>query len=398
MKTSPAALAGAPTRAPAANSVAQSAPTLTYVAGSTTKLEQLLGEEDKQLHQPTLSQTETRYGIQGTDLGSSFLSHGLVYFLFGDTVGKLDKASDTMATTDAAAPEQGVKLSFLTMGSNYLTIQPPGVDMGAFDTPSGGIDLGGQIYVVVSTDHSDNGTTGRSLLTRFTPPSSFQVLRTMTQLPTGHFMKIDMHAQTNSPAGLPAGGPFVFMWGTGYYRHSDAYLAIVPQANFESGQGTEYFAGMGSAGAPNWSPNQTDAQPVLKNGTMGDVSVTWASGLGLWLMTFDSRSPAPEGIEFSYSAAPWGPWSTPQIIFNDARDGGLGKFIHDPQLVPNDGLAGPVIGAGTANPNSVHGGSYAPYVVERWTKVTGSQLEIYYTLSTWNPYVVMLMRSTIQVH
>src|ERR1700693_3705304 len=47
-------------------------PVLRYVAGSTVKVEQLLGEEDKQLHRPTLSRTFTRYGIEGTDLGNSF--------------------------------------------------------------------------------------------------------------------------------------------------------------------------------------------------------------------------------------------------------------------------------------------------------------------------------------
>lgn len=39
----------------------------------------------------------------------------------------------------------------------------------------------------------------------------------------------------------------------------------------------------------------------------------------------------------------------------------------------------------------------APYVVERWTKVTGSELELYYVLSTWNPYVVVLMKSRLEV-
>jgi hypothetical protein len=59
--------------------------------------------------------------------------------LFGDTVGRLDQALDTIATTEAASPEQGVRLDFLTNGKDYLTIQPPGLSMGAFETPIGGI-------------------------------------------------------------------------------------------------------------------------------------------------------------------------------------------------------------------------------------------------------------------
>ncbi len=93
---------------------------------------------------------------------------------------------------------------------------------------------------------------------------------------------------------------------------------------------------------------------------------------------------------------PWGPWSEPQVIFNEVRDGALGKFIHDPRSNPDDGLAGPVIAKGKANPATVRGGAYAPYVVKRWTKPHGSELDLYYLLSTWNPYVVVLMKSRLQ--
>ena len=373
------------------------APVLRYVAGSTIKIEQLLGEEDKQLHRPTLSQTATRYGIEGTDLGNSFEHGGRVYFLFGDTVGRLRRALDTIATTDADDPENGVRLDFLKSGSDYLTIQPPGISMGAFEVPVAGISLGGQVYIVVSTNHSEDRYTDRSVLTKFTPPANFQPLRMISQLPEGHFVKMSLHMEPGTIAGLPPGGPFILVWGTGAYRKSDAYLSIVPTAQFESGQGTRYFAGLGTAGAPRWSEKESDARAIVQNGTMGDLSVTWCKDLGLWLMTYDSREPAPRGILFSYSRTPWGPWSEPQIIFNAVRDGAVGKFIHNPQANPDDGLAGPVIGKGQANPRAVHGGAYAPYVIERWTKMQGSELSIYYVLSTWNPYVVVLMKSRLHI-
>lgn len=371
-------------------------PALRFLPGSTVKVEQLLGEEDKERHQPTLSRTVTRYRLRGTDLGNSFEHAGRAYFLFGDTVGAQDRALDTIATTDAHDPEAGVRLDFLTVGDGrYLAIQPPGVSMGAFEVPVAGISLGGRIYVVVSTNHSPDRSTDRSVLTRFTPPASFQPLRAISELPAGRFVKMSLHLETAPTAGLPAGGPYVFVWGTGVYRRSDAYLAIVPAARFETGQGTRYLAGLDAQGAPRWSERESDATPIVRNGTLGDLSVTWCGDLGLWLMTYDSRDPA--GIEFSYSRTPWGPWSPPQIIFNAVRDGALGKFIHDPRAVPDDGLAGPVIGKGQANPGAVHGGAYAPYVVERWTRLRGGELELYYVLSTWNPYVVVLMKSRLQV-
>ncbi len=373
------------------------APVITYVPGSTTKLEQLIGDEDKERHRPTLSRTVTRYGVQGTDLGYSFEHDGRAYFLFGDTVGRLGRALDTIATTDARDPEQGVRLDFLTVGSDYLTIQPPGISMGAFEVPVSGISLGGQMYVVVSTNHSMDRTTDRSVLTKFTPPATFQPLRTISQLPAGRFVKMSLHAEPGPMADLPPGGPFVIIWGTGAYRKSDAYLSIVPAAHFETGEGTRYFAGLNAAGKPMWSARESDAKPIVENGTMGDLSVTWCKDLGLWLMTYDSRPPAPRGILFSYSRTPWGPWSEPQILFNAVRDGALGKFIHNPRAEPDDGLAGPVIGKGRANPGAVHGGAYAPYVIERFTKLEGSELSLHYVLSTWNPYVVVLMKSRLRV-
>jgi hypothetical protein len=56
------------------------APVIQYVPGSTVKLEQLLGEEDKERHHPTRSRTISRYRLEGTDLGYSFDHQGHTYF------------------------------------------------------------------------------------------------------------------------------------------------------------------------------------------------------------------------------------------------------------------------------------------------------------------------------
>jgi len=219
-----------------------SEPVVRYVVGSTIKVQQLLGEEDRQLHQPTLSRTFTRYGIEGTDLGNSFEHGGRVYFLFGDTVGRLRHALDTIATTDAVDPEGGVRLDFLMSGSDYLTIQPPGISMGAFEVPVAGISLGGRVYVAVSTNHSEDRSTDQSVLTKFTPPANFQPLRTISQLPEGHFVKFSLHLEPATIAGLPPGGPFILVWGTGAYLKRDAYLSILPATPLQTFRRTRYFA------------------------------------------------------------------------------------------------------------------------------------------------------------
>src|SRR5262249_12975482 len=99
------------------------------VAGATVKLEQLIGDQDKERHQPTRNQTLTKYGLEGAELGYSFEHQGRSYFLFGDVVSSAGNAFDTIAATDVADPEQGARLDFLTTGDGYLRIHPAAVSM-----------------------------------------------------------------------------------------------------------------------------------------------------------------------------------------------------------------------------------------------------------------------------
>jgi hypothetical protein len=143
-------------------------------------------------------------------------------------VGVARNALDSIGTTDATEPKDGVRLDFLEAGSGrYLTIQPPGIRMGAFEVPVSGISLNDQMYVAVSTDHSEDRSTDRSVLTRSAwpaTPTGFRPLRTISPA-SGKFIKMSLHTQPEPIAGLPDGGPFVLIWGTGNYRHSDAYQA-----------------------------------------------------------------------------------------------------------------------------------------------------------------------------
>jgi hypothetical protein len=370
---------------------------LHYIDDSTVKLEQLIGDEDKERHKPTASQTFTRFGVEGTELGNSFEHQGHTYFLFGPTLGRKSPAFDTIATTDATNPEGGVHLDFLTNGGNSIAVKPTGVTMAVMDVPVAGISLDGQMYVAVSTNFTKGRATDRSVLTKFVAPETFQTIRTISELPDGRFIRMSMRAQPGPIAGLPAGGPFIFTWGTGRFRESDAYLSIIPVGQFESGKGIRYFAGLDASNAPTWSDNESDATSIVKDGTLGDISVTWCKDLGLWLMTYDRRTQL-NGIAFSYSKTPWGPWSEPQILFNPMRDNAFGKFIHAPLRKNDDGLEGPVLGLrNKADAAEVRGGAFAPYVVERWTKVQGSEIELYYVMSTVNPYVVVLMKSRLRI-
>ena len=191
---------------------------------------------------------------------------------------------------------------------------------------------------------------------------------------------------------------------------------MAPASSFATGAGTQYFAGIVN-GLPKWAASEAGAVPVVQdnpsngpawpmdNPSVGNMSVVYSSAAGLWLMTYDggrntSTPGKTRGVYFAYSQQPWGPWSAPQLIFNDSRDNayGLGGYIHNPAILPDppgDGLNGPMIGSNDIYSSS--GGGFAPQLIERFVTLTGNTLKIYYNLSTWNPYVIVRIRSEFTV-
>lgn len=385
---------------------------LRWIPGSTVRVEQLIGDCDYAVQAktgqcaPTASRTATRAKVLGTDIGASFESQGKLIFLFGDTIGPNEDylASDTMASSVSTNPDAGLVLDFFTRtdGTPYF-IRIPGVRMGAAEVPHAGIRLAGKTYIAANTGYDINlpnpSANAYSVLTRFDEETRrFTLLRTMSSMPNGRFVTTSLYQS----------GSDVVIFGLGAYRASNVYLAIVPASSFESGAGTRYFSGLVN-GQPTWSSSESAAVPIVVDNPLktpnaapaiGNVSVIWSHELGLWLMTYDggSQSQATAGVYFTYAAQPWGPWSEPQLIFNARRDGALGTFVHDPSIVPNppgDGLNGPTIGP--TDPYTTRGGIYAPYMIERFTRVNGNRLSIYYAVSTWNPYTIVEMRSDFTI-
>jgi hypothetical protein len=123
---------------------------------------------------------------------------------------------------------------------------------------------------------------------------------------------------------------------------------------------------------------------------VGELSVSWIEPLGVWLMLYNA--PYPRGILARVTTRPWGPWSNPPVVlFNPSWPGlGYGAFMHEGGS--NDGLSDP-------GREAEWGGEYGPYVIGRYTKAGAAQKQavVYFTMSTWNPYEVMLMTASIQL-
>jgi len=437
-------------------------PTLTYIPGSSVKLYQINGDCDWAVWdatianktptcKPTTSKTATNADVLGDDVATSFENNGELIMMFGDTIGATAayyptyiafqntfqwNAHDPIARSTTLHAEDGLLLNFFQSGNHGLEVAPPpqpngtAVDMGAFNVPNGGITLNGTIFISYKTGHTTdsagNGddSTDYAVLGTFNETAQTFTSGRTTSPPGGHFTTVAFYEAPAGILGSPAPvlpEPDVVMFGAGLYRASNIYLSVIPSSEFASGvdssgnSSTRYFTGM-SNGQPTWSLNESDSVPVVtdinpSNPTIGNLSAFYSTQLGLWLMTFDGGkgSDTTAGVYFAYAPQPWGPWSTPQRIFNDCRDNALGAFIHYYYAVasgntcpaampagvttaPNSaGPAGPTIGSN--DPETTKGGGYAPQMIQRFTEIAGNTMKIFYTLSTWNPYTVVLMES-----
>jgi hypothetical protein len=368
---------------------------LTYVANSSVRIEQVVGDSDRSNNKPTVNLTQKRYGIEGTDLGVSFEHKGKLYFLFGDTIGPV--GGDAIGVSESTDPNLPLQLDFLMDDAtgHYLVVEPPAISMEGYETPVSGISVNGQMYVVIKSAYmppwSENVAT---MLTRYDEPTqTFRVQRWISSLPGGRFITPSLHLIEGPVANLEGSGPWVMMFGSGDYRNSMGYLGITPAATFATGEGTRYFAGFGTQG-PIWSAREADAMPIIDQKDVGDISVTYVKEISLWVALYDSLD--PRGILMRYAAHPWGPWSEEEIIYEPSRETGYGVFIYDPTRKDNDKLHGPFNDPDNKQETS-YGGFYAPYVIERFTRAGNGEVSLHWLMSTWNPYVVVRMESRFKV-
>jgi hypothetical protein len=186
-----------------------------------------------------------------------------------------------------------------------------------------------------------------------------------------------------SGSGSPGEG--LLIWGSGHFAASEVYLAYMPADQIENPSNIRYFGGIRIMdGKPIWKQKEVDAVPLTDAGCVREFSVRWNKFLRLWLMLYNSDN--PRGIVLQTSSKPWGKWSKPYVVFDPFDDKGYGYFIHWPG---HDELSD------CWRPRD-WGGEYAPYLIEPFfTAISNERSRIYFTMSTWNPYQVVLMSAEI---
>ena len=93
------------------------------------------------------------------------------------------------------------------------------------------------------------------------------------------------------------------------------------------------------------------------------------------------------------SSKPWGTWSDGSVIFEPWRDNGYGHFMHIPPKF-NKGVDDHLSSPGRED---TWGGEYGPFIMARYTTGTKGKCQIYFTMSTWNPYQVMVMTTQLKL-
>jgi hypothetical protein len=426
----------APTRA--SSTVTPPSGIFTWNAGSTVKVEQVLGDIDWEraavwlaanpgatLPVPapasvlTAGLTGSLFNVYGSDLGSSFDLGDSLVFLFGDTDTDSNpgNAVDVVGKSGATSGEQPLRLQFTMGGATGLEpghITGGSHPMGAFNVPNAGIHVNGTTYVVANVNASvgaasPHATSESWVLQYNAGTGTFTDVRQLSATATGRFVYTALHSDTM--ANVPDRNVFIF--GTGSYRASNIYLASVRADHFGyAAPTTKYFTGLDPVtGAPILSTLESDAMPIVfdnplntpgDTGTVGNISVAHPDGSPWWIMLYDGgrQSPDTRGIYFTYARKPWGPWATPQLIFHPVRDGAVHHFIHAPcqpwePACVDDLLHGPV--PGSNDPITTFGAAYAPMIIERFSRIQNQTLTLYYLVSTWNPYTVVKMKSTFTI-
>lgn len=352
---------------------------LVWIPDSTQRIAQLTGDYDRAFNKPTISQIGKKYGADNTDLGSSFEHNGKLYFLFGDTWGR-PGSRDFIAWTTRRDPADIDLHLYVAPDGKWLPLTVPGIAQGGFDVPSGGVSVNGKIYVVFTTDYPNKeGLMARSVLA--VSADNGKTFRQVYSLSTAKFINVSF---------WQADG-WLYIFASGPYRKSSPYLARVRPTQIEDKAALQYFTGLDSHSHPEWGTTEDSAAPLFVHNVLGEFSVAYVKQVGRYVMLYNSTD--PRGIIMRSASKPWGPWSDATMIFEPWRDNGYGHFMHIPPKF-NKGVDDHLSDPGRED---TWGGEYGPYIISRYTKGKKGECRLYFTMSTWNPYQVMVMTTQLKL-
>jgi hypothetical protein len=362
-----------------------------------------------------------------------------------DSVG-----TSTLTTTPASGTCLDLKIETVPGPATNPPTVTPMIDQGLFNVPTGGVYANPSLYVFFWTNHClfPNSLLPPSPSDPLAPPTTITNPGCVETDPALNSIGISMLGQSGTsdvlyttPTGvtMPSGFVYVnavdathkpnlapsdqrlgvFITGIPRYRASVPYLAYSTTANLGNPSNWMFFNGLTGRkpiwidytawqsnhnAAERWVPPSSVAQiynPAPSEECIGEHSLTWNAPLNVWLLLYNCKG---SGIEARYAPAPWGPWSDPIVLLSPTLDPSLYCTL----LMGPSGCPGLTDYWGDGR----LGGLYAPFVLNRFTQDTSrscfgrtprpvglgvSCANIYWLVSTYNPYVVVVMTSTLMI-
>jgi hypothetical protein len=174
-----------------------------------------------------------------------------------------------------------------------------------------------------------------------------------------------------------------------------------------------------SGGVPSFSTSQAEATPLYTGEfePVNHAAVSYLGQLERWLMVYGGNSvdfvnqdgtagqtqPIPGALYARFSTQPWGPWSNPEPILTEeqvAQDMVCGKRAPAGCLPPPT----PRIRPACIEAADPHGGGalYGANIIDTMTRSSraetgrGPAVDVFWNVSTWHPYSVVLVKTHIE--
>lgn len=235
----------------------------------------------------------------------------------------------------------------------------------------------------------------------------------------------------------------VFVWGRPHFggigaEGRDAQLYLLwspmpqPDANLHFTWQPQYFRGIGAEGQPLFSTNELEAEPLDLDAQtagqqpqesqdfVGQMTISWLPSLQRWVMIYGGDAAPmfaeaifradlpkaqrnPEGsLYIRFAEHPWGPWTTARQLMaagsSDPKSPPEGQYAPGGLLAHNNcrtqhcARYDPAYRVELSNNNGV---LYAPSIIDPWTTAHEGTTDLYWFVSTWNPYQVVLMKTSL---
>jgi D-arabinan endo alpha-(1,5)-arabinofuranosidase len=316
----------------------------------------------------SINHTDTAWDVHGTDLGHLFSMGDRLYMVFGDTYGRGFSAppdgasarfnwrSNTMAVIADRKPADGLTFeSMITDARGQAKELLPSLhDITGMSEltviPTYGIAVGRRMILHYMSVRQW-GDPGRWSVNHSGLACSDDRGKTWTRPPDARWGAGSGFAQV----AIVRKGSHCYFLGIPAGRFGAVRLARVPAAEVLDLQAYRYLHGV-REGRPQWGREEAPAA-VLVPAPVGELSVMWNPFLGRWIMThLDEQAHA---VVLREAPELWGPWSASRVLVHaDSYPQLYGAYLH-------------------------------PWLVENRGEV------IYFTLSQWVPYNVLLMRARL---